>query len=80
MGYYVKGKLLHDAIYSFWDRLGSKDDVKSDYMKKKTGKKYSNAREFTNYLVGWWWKIVKGAEKSKKPTRKERNLRFKWKK
>jgi hypothetical protein len=59
----MKGTLFHDAIDHFWDKLGTEEEV-AKTKNKKNGKKYFDAKSFSDYLSGVWISKVIGAEHS----------------
>ena len=64
--FFGKGRMFHELVEHFWDRLGTQEEV-SRTRKKTGGKRYSNAEEFANYASGKWMSIVIGAEHSSNP-------------
>lgn len=60
---YAKGILLHNLIEHFWDKLGTEEEV----TRKSSGKKYSNAEEFTNYVKGLWMRDIIASRNSENP-------------
>ncbi|MEM4325956.1 MAG: PD-(D/E)XK nuclease family protein [Candidatus Pacearchaeota archaeon] len=56
---YVKGNLIHDIIKNFWKNLGETQDVGI-----RGRKKYSNAKEFSDYAKRKWDSLCIKFEKS----------------
>lgn len=59
---FVKGFLFHKSIENFWKNLGDNPQEVLKTKNKKDGKKYSNAREFADYLSGKWTSLIIGSE------------------
>lgn len=63
LGSYRRGKLIHNLIQNFWDKLGVLEEIKRNKKGKITSdKKYSNAEEFVEHAQGQWMYIMKQDE------------------
>jgi hypothetical protein len=64
---YHRGKLIHDLVENFWDRLGKPKDIKRNKDGKVTSKKkYSNKQEFVKYAKGQWLYRVLAEERAER--------------